>query len=394
MATSVTSLPSTSAAVNIQIFEPKNFPNGATPGVISQGAQAAAPQGQSQEQAQLSTQTGNAQQDLQNAYQNALNSRNAAEQARNNYLQLAGQLNNQAYQQNNQQQAAYPQQQAGYPAANVNQPVNNFNQQQQQQAAQQQQQQAYQQYQQQQQAAYQQQLQQYQQQQQAYQQQQQQQAALQQQQAQQAQLQQQQAQQQQAAEQAQQQQQPATLENAPVDQLNMMIAQPQTLQDKVNAMEELAVRGQGSPETFELLKREAGAAPPAGLSPQQADEANYVRQAALWTLGMLNRSQNPSTPVASLPGVGAIEQILKNKNENPDVKAAAVQALQVMNRSGDPAVKKILKAASKDKNPDVKALAQQALSGGPAQLAFAGNGVPQFASKFNANHTQKLSALA
>jgi multidrug efflux pump subunit AcrA (membrane-fusion protein) len=193
--------------------------------------------------------------------------------------------------------------------------------------------------------------------------------------AQQQQLQQQQAQQQQAAQQAQQQQaaqqaqqpqqpqQPQGLGNASVEELNRMISQPKTLQEKVDAMEEIGVRGQGTPETFELLKQE-GLADTSTLPPGQAqDDANYVRQAALWTMGMLNKAQNGQVPTAQLPGLNVISQIIGNKNENSDVKAAAVQALQVMNRPQDKEFQKLFKTAEKDKNPDVSRLGADGRAG-------------------------------
>lgn len=376
MVTSASSLPPTSSAVNIQIIEPKNFSNGAVdPGSISTGA----PQ---QQQAQAGYnpanpyggQGGNPQQQLQDAYQSALNARNAAEQARNSYLNLANQLNGQSYQQQQQQPPAqyfpgyngYPQQFPQYPQQQMNQPVNQpyyYPQMQYPQAA----------YQGQDPSA-------------LAQQQQMQQQQLQQQQAEQAaqqqQLQQQQMQQQQQAEQAaqqaqqQQQQQPPQapgLKEMPVEQLNAMIANPQSLQEKVDAMEEIGIRGQATPETFELLKREALADTSALADPQAKDDANYIRQASLWTLGMLNKAQNGQVPTASLPGLNTIEQIINSKTENPDVKAAAVQALQVIDRSKDKRVAGILKKAAKDKNPDVSRLAKEALAGQSIPLPGGGD---------------------
>ena len=369
------SLPNTSSAVNIQIFSPQNFPNGATPGQIP-GQQAPGLPGQQAPDAfQRSTPAGgNPQQQLQDAYQQARNSRNAAEQSRQSYLNLANQLNGQPQQANPFGSDPNAFGQPPQPQLPQQDPMAQWQAQQQQAQLQQQMQQ-----------------------QQAAQQQQQQAAQQQQQQAeQQAQLQQQQqaeqAAQQQAAEQAAQQQQqppqPQGLAQAPVEELNRMIAQPQTLQEKVDAMEEVGVRGQGTPETYELLKQEAMSDTSALPPGQSQDDANYIRQAALWTLGMLNKAQNANVPTASLPGLNAIEQIIGNRNENPDVKAAAIQALQVIDRPQDKQVAGILKKASKDKNPDVKRLASEALSGkaiplpggaapqggpqGPAQDPFAG----------------------
>lgn len=354
MSVPVSSLPRTSSAVNIQIIEPKNFPGGAVPGQISQpGAAAQAPaygspygQAPGYNPAQF---YGNPQQQLQQAYQNAMNSRNAAEQARNAYLNLANQLNSQAYQQQSYQQpqpysqfgySPYGQQYPVYQPGQYNQAVNQpympnygypgYYPQQYQNAYN-----PYQQYQQ------------YPQQQQPY-------------------TPQQPPQQQQppaapAQQQPQQPQQP-DLTTVPIEQLNQMIASPKTLQEKVDAMEALGLRGDATPETYQLLAQEA-LADTSQLTGQQQDDANYIRQAALWTMGMLNKAQNGQMPGGQLPGINAIEQVIRNKNENPDVKAAAVQALQVINRPDDKKIKKILKKAAKDKNPDVKRLAKDALAG-------------------------------
>lgn len=377
MVTPIPSLPNTSSAVNIQIISPMNFPNGATvPGLGGQPQPFGQPAADSFQRAGVPAPAGpfgsDPQQALQQAYQQALNARNSAEQARNNYLNLANQLNGQAYQNQFAQGWGQPQnpfgpQQApgGFsqppmpgmpPQAD---PMAQWQQQQLQQQLQQQQMQQWQQLQQQQ----------WQQQQQMLQQQQ-----LAEQQA---------AQQAQQAQQQQQAQQPQGLSTVPVEELNRMIAQPQTLQEKVDAMEEIGVRGQGTPETFELLKQEA-LSDTAQLPPGQAqDDANYIRQAALWTMGMLNKAQNSQVPTQSLPGLTAIEQIINNRNENPDVKAAAVQALQVIDRPKDKRVAGILKKAARDKNPDVKRLAQEALAGKSIPLpgGAAMGGVPMFSGR-------------
>lgn len=371
MVTPIPSLPNTSSAVNIQIISPMNFPNGATiPGLSNNGQPFGQPGADSFQRAgQPGAFGSNPQQALQDAYQQALNARNNAEQARNNYLNLANQLNGQAYQNQFSQGFGQPQAnpfgqpQQGFgqpPVPGMPNPMDPMAQWQQQQLQQQLQQQQMQQMQQLQQQQWQQQQQQAQQQ---------------------AEQQAQQAQQQQ--QQPPQQQQPQGLSNVPVEELNRMIAQPQTLQEKVDAMEEIGVRGQGTPETFELLKQEA-LSDTSQLPPGQAqDDANYIRQAALWTMGMLNKAQNSQVPTQSLPGLTAIEQIINNKNENPDVKAAAVQALQVINRPTDKRVAGILKRASKDKNPDVKRLAQEALAGKAIPLPGAAGqgGSPMFSGR-------------
>jgi HEAT repeat protein len=141
-----------------------------------------------------------------------------------------------------------------------------------------------------------------------------------------------------------------------------MISQPSSLQEKLNAMEEMAVRGQAPPQVYDLLKKEA-IADTSQYTGQALDDANFVRQAALWALGMLNKSQNAGVKTDELPGLGLIEQILNNKKENSEVQTAAIQALQVIDRPKDKRIQKILKNALKSKNPDVKRFAKEALAG-------------------------------
>lgn len=358
MVTPVSSLPSTSSAVNIQIIEPKNFPGGAVPGQVGQGASPFGAQ-QPGTATPYVTPYGDPQQQLQQAYQNAMNARNQAEQARNQYLQTANQLNSQAYQQPQQNQFA----QGFYPPTVMqqnNQPYNPygpgtypgyFPQIQYPQYAQYPQQQFPQQ-----------QLQQQPMDPMAQQQQQQVDPA---------------AQQQPVDPMAQQQQQQPPqqpgLSGKSIDELNQMLANPQTLQEKVDAMEEIGVRGQATPETFGMLAQEA-LTDTSQLTGQAKDDANYVRQASLWTLGMLNKAQNSQVPTAQLPGLDAIRTILNNKKENDDVQAAAIQALQVIDRPNDKTIRGMLKGSAgwREKNPDVKRLAKDALSGKSIPLPAGG----------------------
>lgn len=361
MVTGYPALPQTSAAVNIQIVEPKNFAGGATagsmggPGVshgqspYGQPGQGGQPNGYApygtnpfgqQQPGQYPAFTP--QQQLYNSYLDALNSRNAAEQARNAYMNLSNQLNNQAYMQQQPQQFGYGQQPYNqsinapyspygqfaqqYPYPQPQWPPQQWPQQFDPNSVPQPQPQPP-------------------------------------------------VQQAPPAEEPpkppkvqeppkpQPPQEPVNpMKTASVDDLNALIANPNTLQEKVNAMEEIGVRGQGNPQTFELLKREA-LSDTSQLSGQALDDANYVRQASLWTMGMLNKAQNASVPTDKLPGLNVIEKILSNRKENPDVQAAAVQALQVIDRPTEKRVQKILKAAAKSKNPDVKRLANDAMSG-------------------------------
>jgi hypothetical protein len=366
MVSAYPSLPPTSAAVNIQIVEPKNFAGGATAGSLGPGGPQSyqphngaqypgqypgqAPQGQYPGQYGNPNAGGyvNPQQQIYNAY-------NDAQKARNNYLDLANRLNNEAYWQQQQQQPQYQVPFGTYGQQPMNQSINYGAPQQQQQWPQYSQFPAYNQVQWQQPQQWPQPQQQWPQPQ-----------PIEPQNVPQPQPQQVQLPEPPKPEEAPKPvppQEPVNpLKTAGVDDLNMMVANPATLQEKVNAMEEIGVRGQGNPQTYDLLKKEA-LSDTSQLTGQSLDDANYVRQAALWTLGMLNKSQNSGVPTDKLPGIAAIERIIGNKKENVDVQEAAVQALQVIDRPKDKRIVKILKQAAKSKNPDLKRLANDALAG-------------------------------
>ena len=158
---------------------------------------------------------------------------------------------------------------------------------------------------------------------------------------------------------------PQSLSFASVDQLNQVIAQGATFQDRVNAMAELSgVRGQANSTTYELLKGTITAEPPPGaLPPEATQQVNSLRQAALWTLGLLNAKQNAAVPTNRLPGMAEIDQIVSSKTTDPMIQTAAIQALQVLNRPKDPTLQSILGKAANNKNSDVATRAQNALKG-------------------------------
>lgn len=190
---------------------------------------------------------------------------------------------------------------------------------------------------------------------------------------------QQQMRQQQMMQQAQQQQQ-GGFANAGVPDLNTMIAQPRTPDEKLMAINEIANRQQGDRQTYELLKQEVSN-PMQGVPPEAA---TAIRQAALIALGSLNGSPvNSKLATNQLYGMDAINQIIGNKNENPLVKASAVAALGYMNRPQDKAIQMMLAKASKDKNPDVQnavAQVQQGQMMSPAQAGMDPQmGMPQAA---------------
>ena len=137
----------------------------------------------------------------------------------------------------------------------------------------------------------------------------------------------------------------------PISDLNTMIAQPRTPDEKLAAINEIATRQQGDRQTYELLKQEIST-PMQGIPPETA---SAIRQAALIALGSLNGNPiNAKLPGIQLYGMEGIDRILNDKNENPLIKASAVAALGYMNRPQDKTIQKLLKKAAKDTNPDVK----------------------------------------
>ncbi|MBX2861014.1 MAG: hypothetical protein KTR14_07255 [Vampirovibrio sp.] len=95
-------------------------------------------------------------------------------------------------------------------------------------------------------------------------------------------------------------------QNMPVQQLNQILEAPQTLQDKADAMIAIANSGTGDQKTYDLLLKEAMTdTSSVAQDPVLLDDANYLRQLALQTLGILNRGQLESgAPFAlqELPG--------------------------------------------------------------------------------------------
>ncbi len=155
------------------------------------------------------------------------------------------------------------------------------------------------------------------------------------------------------------------LVNLPIEELNRMLANPNTLQEKVDAMEAIGTKGVRNSDTFGLLETEAMADTSRFPAGQQQDEANVIRCKAIWTLAMLNRDNQ--VPTAELPGLAQLKTILQNKNDNPEVRTAAAQAIQYLNRSSDPIIREIL-SSSKNLPPNAKAIVQSTLAGQPLAL--------------------------
>lgn len=153
-----------------------------------------------------------------------------------------------------------------------------------------------------------------------------------------------------------------------IEQLNQIIATPRRLQEKVDAMEAVGLRGLATPLTYRLLQLEAISRPNAISQqelddPHYMDDRNYIRQAALWTLGMLDKALNSNLPSTSLQSIHVIRYILSDPEENSDVKLAAVQALQVINRPADEFIRALFQRGLKDKDTALRRLCQEGLRG-------------------------------
>lgn len=138
-----------------------------------------------------------------------------------------------------------------------------------------------------------------------------------------------------------------------VADLNARIAQPQTPDEKLDALQQIANRQVGDRTTYELLKREI-VTPMQGLPQETADA---IRQQAIISLGSLNSSPvNKALAGKDLYGMDGFKQILTNPKENPLVKASVVAALGSLNRPQDKEVKRLLDIAAKEgkKNNDVQ----------------------------------------
>lgn len=145
------------------------------------------------------------------------------------------------------------------------------------------------------------------------------------------------------------------------------------MQQLVDTLEEIALAGEGSASTYELLG--AVATTQTGhLAGQLRDDWNYVRQAALWTIGMLcSAAAGRGVPFETLPAIRLVASILADSGSHPgEVACAAVQAMQCVARPHDVVFRALMMPALKSPYPDVRDLTQRVLAGEarpPAALA-------------------------
>ncbi len=155
-----------------------------------------------------------------------------------------------------------------------------------------------------------------------------------------------------------------------VAKLNELIASPGVgIQDKITAMEELAMRNDVDANTFELLRRNAGI-DTSTLTGIERNNAVDAKRGAILALSLLNgRLGNNAASASQLPGFNEIKSAFFNPNESPEVKKTILQGLRVLNRPNDPEVLKIAKAARRSKDPKMKQMAEALIQGRAFEFA-------------------------
>lgn len=168
----------------------------------------------------------------------------------------------------------------------------------------------------------------------------------------------------------------------PFEQLNQALVQGDPA-SRWAALEQIGKQGFAPPDTYNILCALAKPNSPLLASGLPADKKRELRQAAFWTLALLDNAQNASVPAGTpfrdpsgkpmndpktgkplfqlLPGLTEAMATLSNKKEDPQVQRASIQMLQELlkNRPGDPIIQGILKATASS-DPNVKAMARQA----------------------------------
>lgn len=142
-----------------------------------------------------------------------------------------------------------------------------------------------------------------------------------------------------------------------------ILRNPESTQQLVDTMETIGVARHANAAIYRRLLElaDARSCPFEGLS---SDDWNYIRQAALWTLGMVNSSLVGRSPAYDLPGLNLLAQILIEESDYPmDVCAAAVQSLQLLKLWDNPVIRALLLSARYSDYSDVKTLADRALGG-------------------------------
>jgi hypothetical protein len=154
-----------------------------------------------------------------------------------------------------------------------------------------------------------------------------------------------------------------------VPQLNELIVKPGNIQEKIDAMEELAMRNDIDANAVELLKRNAST-DTSTLTGAERMNAVDSKRAALLALSLLNGRLGTDVGSArQLPGFNEMKTAFYNPNESPEVKKTILQGLRVLNRPNDPEIMKIAKSARRSSDPKMKQMAEALLQGRAFEFA-------------------------
>jgi hypothetical protein len=151
-------------------------------------------------------------------------------------------------------------------------------------------------------------------------------------------------------------QRPKRLAAAPINVLNAMLELPSSLDELHAALAEICVRGCGDATTYEQVFEWIvwkNASMPAG--------AEDVRYQACVTFGSLHRFQFPEHPAAQIFGLANLGAIAADENEHERVRVGAVEAIGLMWRSPDDALRTALEPARKGRSRNVREVAERLL---------------------------------
>lgn len=131
---------------------------------------------------------------------------------------------------------------------------------------------------------------------------------------------------------------------------------------KDKAIEAIAMIGQGDANTYNALINELNA-DTSKMSGEAKAAAEATKMHSMWTLGVLNKNQNPQVPLVDLPGSDEVFKVLK-ADPNPEMRRAAISTLDFLSKPEDaPFLSKLYNIViKKDKNPDVVNTAKNALA--------------------------------
>jgi hypothetical protein len=148
---------------------------------------------------------------------------------------------------------------------------------------------------------------------------------------------------------------------AAIPELDAMLMQG-SLEQKVSAAQEIARRGFGSQATFDFLMRVVTQQPNPSSAPANA-QFDYFRQQCLTATGCLYGFQFASLPASQVAVIPLISQILQNPRESTGMKGAAIWSLAMMNRGDDPVIRRVLLQVVSQPTHELRDFANDVLHG-------------------------------